>query len=143
LGSSKQKRSYSITIASHPDQIQKIEALAEQYAKELSFSQDEMDSLAIAVTEVVANAIYHANKQDPNKSVTVRFEVSDTTLTIRVIDEGEGFELDNIQNPLDPENLMKESGRGIFIVRTLMDDVQFHFHSNGTEVVLVKHHKSQ
>ncbi len=130
-----------MSIPSQPDQVQVVEKEAERLAEKLGFDEDERDSLAIAVTEVVANAIYHGNKSDPRKRVYLRFALTGDTLTIHVRDEGVGFRVEHVADPLDPKNLLKESGRGIFIVRTLMDDIQFHFSAKGTEVVLMKKHK--
>ncbi len=130
-----------MSIPSQPDQVQVVEKEAERLAEKLGFSEDERDSLAIAITEVVANAIYHGNRADPRKRVYLRFTLSNDTLTIHVRDEGVGFRVEQVADPLDPKNLLKESGRGIFIVRTLMDDIQFHFTAKGTEVILIKKHR--
>jgi serine/threonine-protein kinase RsbW len=131
-----------MSIPSRPDQVQVAEGEAERLAEKLGFSDDERDSLAIAVTEIVANAIFHGNKSDPSKKVHLKFILSDDTLTICVRDEGGGFKVEQVADPLEPQNLLKESGRGIFIVKTLMDDIRFHFTMQGTEVILIKKHKA-
>ena len=136
----KQEQISEMIIPSEPNQIQKVEARAEELARGLGLSEDERDSLAIALTEVVANAIMHGNKNDPSKKVFIKFIVTPKILEIRVRDEGKGFRPEDVANPLEPENLYKESGRGIFIVKALMDDVKFLFHETGTEVILIKRH---
>ncbi len=127
-----------ISIPSEPDKIHFVEAETEKLAKELGFDEDTCDNLSIAVTEVVANAITHGNKKDKTKKVFIKYVFSDKVLKIHIRDEGRGFKPENIANPLEPENIYKESGRGIFIVNTLMDDVKYLFDQNGSEIILIK-----
>ncbi|MBN2357681.1 ATP-binding protein [candidate division KSB1 bacterium] len=128
-----------ISIPSVPDQIQVVEEKAEKLSRSAGFSDEDRDSMAIAVTEMIANAIYHGNKGDPKKKVTVTFYLYSDRICIHVRDYGGGFNPDKVADPLKPENLLKDSGRGIFIVRTLMDKVYFKFHKDGTTAVLVKY----
>jgi serine/threonine-protein kinase RsbW len=107
-------------------------------AELVSLSEDDKENVAIAVTEAVANAIFHGNRGAKEKNVYIRFVVTKKLLKIHVRDEGKGFEPEKIKNPLDPENLLKESGRGVFIVKMLMDDVKFEFSEQGTTVILIK-----
>ena len=130
-----------IIIPSDISQIQIVEAKAEKIAQRLGFSEDECDSLAIAVTEIVANAINHGNKRNKQKSVYVKFIIKNNTFEIHVKDEGEGFDPNEIADPLKPENILKDSGRGVFIVKALVDDVKYKFDKTGTKVILIKHHK--
>lgn len=134
-------KKYDMVIPSQADQIQKIEQFAEKLADSLAFSEDEKDCLAIAITEVTANAIYHGNKSDKKKKVFVQFTTHDDYLKIVIRDEGKGFNPQKIADPLKPENLLKDSGRGIYIIRALMDKVTFRFNKGGTEVTLVKRKK--
>ena len=78
------------------------------------------------------------NKSDHSKKVHVEFSISENKLRAVIRDEGNGFDPNNLSNPTDPENLLKESGRGIFILKSLMDDVSFSFSSKGTEIILTK-----
>jgi len=135
--------SYEIVIPSDPEKIQQVEKKAEELARQEGFSEDEMDNLAIAVTEVVANAISHGNRNDPSKHVYIKFVLKNGTMDVHIRDEGSGFEPGEVANPLAPENLLKESGRGIFIVKTLMDDVRYRFTKDGTEVILTLKHKKR
>lgn len=138
----KNKTHYQIIIPSDLEKIKKVEKVTENIADYMKFPEDDKDSLAIAVTEIVGNAITHGNKKDPNKNVTVDFDYKDDTIKVTVQDEGGGFDVDDIDNPLDPENLLKESGRGIFIVRALMDKVEFLKTKTGSAVRLTKTIKS-
>jgi serine/threonine-protein kinase RsbW len=93
----------------------------------------------MSVRESVTNAIQHGNKLDPNKSVGVCFEMAPDRLSISVRDQGNGFRAEMIPNPLDADNLLKPSGRGIFYIRTFMDEVEFKALSQGgMEVHMVK-----
>lgn len=136
-------KSYSIAIPSDPNRIGQVERLAERVARELGFGDDDADSLSIAVTEAVNNAMHHGNKLDRKKKVRVRFELFADMATVHVSDEGQGFDPSKLQDPLRPENVLKDSGRGIFILRALMDDVRFCFSPAGTEVILVKRRRGR
>lgn len=128
---------FEMTIRSSLEEIESVEKMAERAADKMKFSEEERDSLAIAVTEAVNNAIIHGNKQDRRKRVNLRFEFEDEKLIVKIKDQGTGFNPDRISDPLAPENLLKESGRGVFILSTLMDEVKFNF-DKGTEITLVK-----
>ncbi len=94
--------------------------------------------LAISITEIVNNAILHGNKNDPGKLVTVELKFGREDVEVSIKDEGKGFKPDSIPNPIDESNLLNQVGRGIFIVRSLMDSVDFRFTDDGTEVILRK-----
>ena len=131
----------TLLIESRPEEVEKADELAEQVARKMGFFQDEVDNLAIAVTEVVNNAIIHGNKLDPGKHVCIRFIHKGDRLEVRVKDEGEGFDPSKLADPTRPENLMKKEGRGIFVIRHLVDDVSFKRMQDGMEVILVKYHR--
>ncbi len=134
-------KNYELTIPSTLDEIEAVEKLTEKAADECGFSEDDKDSLAIAVTEAVNNAILHGNKQDKDKKVNIKFVFHNNKLTVKIKDQGNGFNPDKIGDPLAPENLLKESGRGVFILSSLMDDIKFNFGKNGTEIILIKEKK--
>ncbi len=134
-------KDFEVAIPSSLEEIASVERLAEKAADKMGFSEEEKDSIAIAVTEAVNNAILHGNKQDKQKQVRIKFLFEKERLTVKVKDQGEGFDPNKISDPLAPENLLKESGRGIFILSSLMDEVKFNFDQNGTEIILVKEKK--
>jgi serine/threonine-protein kinase RsbW len=134
-------KNYTLVLASKPEAVEEIEKLAAEAATAASFSQEEQDSLAIAVTEIANNAVIHGNKRDVRKKVFVNIDVVDAEVRLTIRDEGIGFNPDSISNPLDPENLLRESGRGVFIVRSLMGDVLYDFSKGGTQVTLIKKRK--
>lgn len=141
MGGKKGKTHLEITIPSNLEQIESVEKLAERAADAMKFSEEEKDSLAIAVTEAVNNAIIHGNKQDKDKKVVINFYLEEKKLIVTIKDEGKGFNPANVSDPLAPENLLKESGRGIFILSTLMDEVKFDFRKDGTIIEMTKEKK--
>lgn len=121
-------------IPSRIQELQRMEKLAKTIGKKYGLSQDQIVNLTIALTETVGNAILHGNKQDPKKKVYITFWVTKDSLHMNVQDQGTGFDLGGLEDPTLPENLMKESGRGIFILKNLMDEVSFSFSPQGTTV---------
>jgi len=97
--------------------------------------------LAISITEIVNNAILHGNKNNPAKLVTIILKINGDDVEVRIKDQGKGFNPDKVPNPIDESNLLNQVGRGIFIVRSLMDSVDFQFTDDGTEVILRKNIK--
>lgn len=136
-------RIFKISVESNLERLNDVEALADKVADLIHFTEEERDSLAIAVTEAVSNAIVHGNKQDQSKTVEVAFEIDRDRVRVLVRDQGEGFNPEEVRNPLDPENLLKESGRGIFILSALMDEVDFDFSGGGTLLTMIKRKKQR
>jgi serine/threonine-protein kinase RsbW len=102
-------------------------------------SEETTHWILMALREALANAIKHGNAQDLGKRVHLEMEVTDSTLRIRIQDEGLGFDPDRILDPLAPENRLKTSGRGIFYMKTFMDEVRFRqMDGGGMEIVLTK-----
>ena len=132
---SKKPQEIRLVIPSQLDKLRGIEKTAEEIAKVQCLSEDQKDNLCIAVTEAVGNAIVHGNRKDKRKKVFVTFRIDQTTLQVEVQDQGLGFNPKLISDPLDPENVLKESGRGIFILRSLMDSVNFRFGKEGTTLM--------
>ncbi len=99
------------------------------------FSGDDCYWLVTALREATANAIRHGNRQDPERSVLVDLGIRDDEVTIRVEDEGEGFDLEAIPDPTDPDYLLRPSGRGIFYMRQFMTRVEFSRSPGGGTVV--------
>ncbi|HDQ43950.1 MAG TPA: ATP-binding protein [bacterium] len=125
------------TVSSCLTELRCVEKLTSQAGARLSLSQDQIQNLAIAVTEAVGNAIVHGNRKDPKKKVGVVFRLLPDSVEVSVTDEGKGFDPGRIDDPLEPANLMKENGRGIFILKNLMDEVQFDFSPKGTTLRMV------
>ena len=119
--------------------VNAVEQIADELAKHSGFEDEERYKITLAVREAAVNAVLHGNAYDPAKKVTLAFDQGDKDLTIVVRDQGKGLDVDSIPDPLAPENLLKQSGRGIFLMRSLMDEVQIKASERGTEVKLIKH----
>ena len=129
----------SVIISSALDNLDLIQTLTDCITGFMSFDEDSAHWIGMSVRESVTNAIQHGNKLDLSKQVDICFQVLPDRLTISVKDEGSGFRADEIPSPLDSNNLLKPSGRGIFYIRTFMDEVEFRsLPHGGTEVHMVK-----
>jgi serine/threonine-protein kinase RsbW len=127
---------FRMTLRSSPKQIAKVDAFLQKIAKSVELDEIKMHKLMVSLTEAVNNAIIHGNKSDGTKKVTVRCEMLPGWLLFQVADEGRGFKLEHVRNPLKEENLLRESGRGIFLMRTLMDKVEYEMTESGVELRL-------
>jgi serine/threonine-protein kinase RsbW len=124
------------------DSVNEAEQKASQLATESGLDEDEVQRVEMAVREAAVNAVYHGNAYDPNKKMTFGLERTPDSLIITVADEGKGLEETQIPDPLSPENLLKPHGRGIFLIRSFMDEVRIRKLEPGTEVTLIKHVRS-
>ncbi|HXY48126.1 MAG TPA: ATP-binding protein [Terriglobales bacterium] len=129
----------SYTLDSTLETVNSAEEAASQIATEAGFDDEEVMKIAMAVREAAVNAVLHGNAYDPAKKVTVDFERTARELVITIRDQGKGLDLNKIPDPLAPENLLKTSGRGIFLIRSFMDQVEIHPSQAGTEIKLIKH----
>jgi serine/threonine-protein kinase RsbW len=119
--------------------VDSAEEKATRIAAELGFADDEVMQISMAVREGAVNAVLHGNGYDAGKKVTLAFERTAEDLVIIIRDQGKGMDLSKIPNPLAPENLLKTSGRGIFLMRSFMDVVEIRPSQTGTELKLIKH----
>jgi len=132
-------KSDTLTIPSDLKWMPKVVGEVERVVEEAGFDGQSSDFLAISVTEVVNNAILHGNKQDAEKKVIITFDQTPEQLAISITDEGAGFNPEECKDPTDPENISKRSGRGIYILKKLMDEVKISSSPKGTTFVLVKY----
>jgi serine/threonine-protein kinase RsbW len=121
--------------------INTVEQTAHDYALKAGFPEDELGNISLAAREAAVNAVMHGNKQSPDKKVDLSLELTEAALTIRIADQGPGFDPDSLPDPLAPENILRSSGRGIFLIRTFMDELNFRRLESGTELTLVKYKK--
>jgi len=128
-----------VIISSALDNLDLIQTLTDCITSFMSFDEDSAHWIGMSVRESVTNAIQHGNKLDLSKKVDICFDIAPDRLSITVRDQGSGFQADQIPNPLDGDNLLKPSGRGIFYIRTFMDEVEFKpLPQGGMEVHMVK-----
>lgn len=128
----------SYTLDSSLESVNKAEDTATEFATKSGFDPEEVQRISMAVREATVNAVLHGNAYDPRKKVHIAFETAGDALTVTVRDEGKGLDQEEIPDPLAPENLLKQSGRGIFLIRAFMDEVRFRNMEPGTEVTLIK-----
>jgi len=132
-----------LQIPSLFDMVDLVQVLSDRMGQLAAFDEDAVHWVGVAVRESVINAIKHGNREDPGKLVTVEFAFTPieepAQLVVRVTDQGEGFDPGAIADPLAPENILKSSGRGIFFMRSFMDDVQLNrAPEGGMEVRMMK-----
>jgi serine/threonine-protein kinase RsbW len=128
----------SYTLDSSLQSVNLAEETAQLIAAKAGFDDDNCLKISMAVREATVNAVLHGNAYDPKKKVTVAFENTGRALVITVTDEGKGLDVNSVPDPTTPENLLKQSGRGIFLMRSFMDEVRIRLLAPGTEVTMVK-----
>lgn len=134
----------ALCIPSEDRYIHLLDLVISYIAKEMEFDEETTEQVNLAVIEAGTNAIKHGNGGDPGKTTQFRFCITEDKLTVFVRDHGAGFDVEDVGDPLSPENFMKPCGRGIFLMNALMDEVEYDMSGNwGTEVRLVKYKNSQ
>lgn len=127
-----------IAIKSRYDHIDLIQVVVEDALTRLGLDADSLHWVSLAVREAVANAIKHGNRQDPDKDVEVELAVAGEEAVIRIHDRGEGFDPSKVPDPLAPENQMRANGRGIFYMKSFMDEIEFSASDGGGTVVTMR-----
>ena len=116
------------------DNLVIVEKLIDDLSESYKFSSEVYGNILVALVEAVNNAIFHGNKNNSDKLVNVRYIISENNLTFIVKDEGNGFNINEVPDPTLPENIEKPNGRGLFLMRNLVDSINFN--CNGSEVEL-------
>ena len=132
-----------LEIHSTIDMVDLVQVMSEHVARTAGFGDEALHWVGLAVRECVSNAITHGNRSDPGKRVFIEFmttpPANPTELTVSVRDEGKGFDPGALNNPVDPQHILTMGGRGIFLMRKLMDDVSLKpSREGGMEVRMVK-----
>ena len=121
------QRSLRLEFTSAFEMLDLVQVVSDHVGRDVGLDDDSVHWVGVAIRESVINAIKHGNQNDAAKRVFVDFETGSGTgtaeLNIRVRDQGPGFDPEHLADPLAPENLLKASGRGIFLIRSFMDDV--------------------
>ncbi|MEJ2617376.1 MAG: ATP-binding protein [Ignavibacteriaceae bacterium] len=128
---------YSLEIESDPNNLITVEEFVNYFAKDLGVSDERMNGLLLSVTEATTNAIIHGNKCNLDKKVYINVFVENGNIIIKVRDEGNGFDPASVPDPTEPQNLLKDSGRGVYLMRVYMDDLKYNPTPEGMETVLV------
>ncbi len=128
-----------LQFISYFEEMDKTAATILRDMDEYGYADDSIRKMKIALTELLANAIYHGNDKDHFKKVTIGHVIRKEKVVVSVMDEGEGFDYRNVPDPTLPENLEKDRGRGLFIVRNYVDELDFS--PKGNRVTITKHHR--
>lgn len=127
-----------LSIDSKLEFVDLIASVTKSVTAKMGFDEDDSSWIELAVHEAVINAITHGNKSADDKKVDVRFVTEQDQLIVYVRDYGEGFDPSQLPDPTNSDNLLNPSGRGIFYMRTFMDEVEHSIHSEGGSVVRMK-----
>ncbi len=125
-----------MTLPSNPKSVARVEPFLKKVNHSAHLDEIQFHKVMISLTEAVNNAIIHGNRSNPGLKVGVTCEFLPGWLLILVNDQGHGFRVEDVRNPLRKENLHRETGRGIFLMRTLMDKVEFELMNTGLQVRL-------
>jgi serine/threonine-protein kinase RsbW len=129
----------AIKIQSNLDYAELIENLTNNLTALAECNADQAYFIEMAIREIVANAIQHGNKQDLSKYVNIEYCFDRDKFQVQIQDQGHGFDFEHLPDPLNPENLLKASGRGLFLVRSFMDDFSLaYIPDTGTQVKFTK-----
>jgi serine/threonine-protein kinase RsbW len=131
--------SLALTLDSTLASVDLAESIAMQVAQATGFDEDEVHKIGVAVREGVINAYNYGNRQDRRKKIFVAVEFEADKMIMHIRDQGPGFDLHEIPDCLAEENLMRTSGRGLFLMRAFMDEFTVQRHpSGGAELIMVK-----
>jgi serine/threonine-protein kinase RsbW len=126
-----------LSLPSSMQYVYLLDVVVTEILKETNFTEDIQEQINLAVIEGGTNAIKHGNKENPIKKATIEFTLAEDRFEIVIEDQGDGFTRKEVADPLDPENLLKSSGRGLFLMEACMDSVTYE--NNGTIIKMVKY----
>jgi len=125
---------YELILESDLNEIRRVEGFVKTMCREHHFEKNFVHDTMLLITEATNNAITHGNQFDKSKRAVLICTIENGYLNIEVSDEGKGFNPDSLPNPLDPENLLKPSGRGVFLIKNFAEQVDYAFSPQGTTV---------
>ncbi len=128
---------YHLEIDSDPNNLITVEEFVNYFGRDLNLSEEKIAHLLLTVTEATTNAIIHGNKCDPKKLVVIDVWVENNSLFISVKDSGKGFDPSALPDPTETDNLLKDSGRGVYLMKVYMDEIKFNVTDQGTETLLM------
>ena len=132
-----------VTLETQLDSVDLAESIVMRVAESIGFSEEDIHKIGMSVREGVINAYNYGNQQDRRKKILMSVELAGEKMTVRVLDQGKGFDVSHVPDPLDEENLLRTSGRGLFLMRAFMDEFEVRRpQGGGAELVLVKNFPS-
>jgi serine/threonine-protein kinase RsbW len=133
-----EEQRFHLAVGSRFENIELVQVVLRDSLERLGMEEDARHWVDVAVREALANAIKHGNEQNPSKQVHVDFAVEGEELVIRVEDEGVGFDPELLGDPLAPENLLRPNGRGIFYMKSFMDEIEYSAGPGGGTMVTLR-----
>jgi len=131
-----EKQFHKKIIPSDPNYLPEVEEFVIRTAEQAGMDPQKINNLALSVAEASSNSIIHGNRRDINKNVTIEISYDENVYEVSFLDEGKGFDISKVPDPTEPENILKESGRGIHIMKSFLDDLKYEFFDKGTKVTL-------
>ncbi len=127
---------FLLSLKSKPKEVIKVEKFLYEVNNYIRLGEIQFHNLLVATTEAVNNSITHGNLRDPKKKVIITCKVTKSSIEVKVHDEGLGVTEQELPDPLEEKNLLRESGRGIFLMRHLMDSIKFKHDETGSVVIM-------
>ncbi len=128
-----------VVLDTHVESVNLAEEMCIRVAEAAGFGEDECYRIGMAVREGVINAFHYGNQEKPDKKIYLAVDLSQEKMIIHVVDEGKGFKLADVPDPLAEENLLSTSGRGIFLMRAFMDEFNVvSGKTGGAEIIMMK-----
>lgn len=134
------KDTFELELLTDPKLLPELETFIQKILKQLKVDKDKRTGILLAVAEGSTNAMMHGNKWNKDKKIYVTVKIDSGKLIIKIKDEGTGFNPDAVPDPTSPENILKDSGRGLFIMRTYVDEVKYNFTPEGTELIITSNY---
>jgi len=127
-----------LVLSSSFDQMERVQPFVKELTEWANLADEYSNRIMLTLSEAVNNAIMHGNNEDPDKNAYINVTLGDNrTMSINVRDEGEGFDPEDVPNPLKEENLLNEGGRGIYLMKQYADEVQFG--DSGRKITMIFH----
>jgi serine/threonine-protein kinase RsbW len=130
-------KEYYLEIQSDPNSLPQVEEFLQRIGKENQLEKIKLNNLVLSLNEATTNAMLHGNKGQINKKVKISVSINNSKIKAVIKDEGKGFDPAKVPDPTMPENLFKESGRGLYIMKTCTDVMNYNFAPDGTELILI------
>lgn len=124
-------------FSNNPNSMTEIEEFVIKSTAQVILDDTSLNQLTSSVAEASSNCIIHGNKSDESKFIDVQIEVDEEKIVVTLKDEGKGFDVDKVPDPTLPENILKDSGRGIHIMRSFLSELKYNFTESGTETILI------
>ena len=138
-----QAKRIEVTLETQLDSVSLAEDICLRIAEAAGFDEDECHKIGMSVREGVINAFQYGNRKQRDKKIFLTLELAPEKMVIHVLDQGNGFILADVPDPLAEENLLKTSGRGIFLMRSFMDEFAVHRGPyGGAEVIMAKRYRA-